>query len=316
MVQNKKQYYLYLTGVYLLLISTNVHAQDALALDTEKKELAFQTYLNISFLITILVIAVMLVIIWRKNKFIKENNQLLTEQKQKLEESSFLKDKIFSIISHDLRSPIAALTSVLSLLDQQNIDKDLFNTIKKGLGKQLSTLNFTLDNLLIWARSQMKGDTKPTFIEFEITEVIEQNCMLLQALAEQKSIQLVSSKRGDFKVLADKQQIDIIIRNLLLNAIKFTRENGLIEVLATKTDTTIVITITDNGIGMSKEQVSKLFNLKTHFTTPGTQKEKGTGLGLLICSEFAAVNNGKLIVESELGEGTSISLILPKPTYE
>lgn len=316
MVQNKKQYYLYLTGAYLLLISTNVHAQDALALDTEKKELAFQTYLNISFLITILVIAVMLVIIWRKNKFIKENNQLLTEQKQKLEESSFLKDKIFSIISHDLRSPIAALTSVLSLLDQQNIDKDLFNTIKKGLGKQLSTLNFTLDNLLIWARSQMKGDTKPTFIEFEITEVIEQNCMLLQALAEQKSIQLVSSKRGDFKVLADKQQIDIIIRNLLLNAIKFTRENGLIEVLATKTDTTIVITITDNGIGMSKEQVSKLFNLKTHFTTPGTQKEKGTGLGLLICSEFAAVNNGKLIVESELGEGTSISLILPKPTYE
>ena len=316
MVQNKKQYYLYLTGAYLLLISTNVHAQDALALDTEKKELAFQTYLNISFLITILVIAVMLVIIWRKNKFIKENNQLLTEQKQKLEESSFLKDKIFSIISHDLRSPIAALTSVLSLLDQQNIDKDLFNTIKKGLGKQLSTLNFTLDNLLIWARSQMKGDTKPTFIEFEITEVIEQNCMLLQALAEQKSIQLVSSKRGDFKVLADKQQIDIIIRNLLLNAIKFTRENGLIEVLATKTDTTIVITITDNGIGMSKEQVSKLFNLKTHFTTPGTQKEKGTGLGLLICSEFAAVNNGKLIVESELAEGTSISLILPKPSYE
>jgi len=316
MVQNIKHYYLYLIGACLLLISSNVHAQDALALETEKKQLSFQTYLNISFFITILVIAVMLIIIWRKNKFIKENNLLLTEQKQKLEESSFLKDKIFSIISHDLKSPIAALTSVLSLLDQQNIDQDLFNTIKKGLGKQLSSLNFTLDNLLFWARSQMKGDTKPIFVQFDITELVEQNCMLLQALAEQKSIQLVCGKKGDFTVLADKQQIDIIIRNLLLNAIKFTRENGLIEVHAAKTATHIVITITDNGIGMSKEQVGKLFNLKTHFSTPGTQKEKGTGLGLLICAEFAAVNKGKLIVESELGEGTSISLLLPKPTYE
>lgn len=282
--------------------------------ELEKKQIQFQTYLNISFVITILIIAVMLGIIWRKNNFINKNNELLTEQKQKLEESSFLKDKIFSIISHDLRSPIAALTSALPMLDQENIDPELFNSIKNGLGKQLSTLNFTIDNLLIWARSQMKGITKPEYTHFDITMVAEHNCLLLQALAQQKSIQLLCNLQGVFSVFADKQQIDILIRNLLLNAIKFTRENGLIEVHASETAESIILMVTDNGIGMSKEQVGNLFNVKTHFTTPGTQKEKGTGLGLLICMEFALANKGNLLVESEPGEGTSISLILPKPT--
>ncbi len=282
--------------------------------ELEEKQIQFQTYLNISFVITILIIAVMLGIIWRKNNLIKKSNQLLTEQKQKLEESSFLKDKIFSIISHDLRSPIAALTSALPMLDQENIDPELFNSIKNGLGKQLSSLSFTIDNLLIWARSQMKGITKPEYTHFDITMVAEHNCLLLQALAQQKSIQLLCNLQERSLVFADKQQIDILIRNLLLNAIKFTKENGLIEVHASETAASIVLMVTDNGIGMSKEQVGNLFNVKTHFTTPGTQKEKGTGLGLLICMEFALANKGNLLVESEPGEGTSISLILPKPT--
>jgi len=253
-----------------------------------------------------------IVIIWRKNKFKKKVNAELSVQKSILEESSVLKDKIFSIISHDLRSPIASLSAVLPLLDRNSLDEEVFNTIKKNISKQLSSLNFTLDNLLLWAKTQWKGSTPPNTISFAIAGTIENNIELLTPIAANKKIMLTATIDPDIHVWADKQQIDIIIRNLILNAIKFTNEKGLVVVNAKEMDEIVCITISDNGVGMTVDQLANLFQFKTHFTTPGTQKEKGTGLGLLLCKEYALLNNGDISLQTEPGEGTIVSLTLPK----
>ena len=207
---------------------------------------------------------------------------------------------------------IAALTSALPLLDRESIEPELFNYIKLSLEKQLNILSFTLDNLLVWAKSQMKGIIEPQRSVFDLSALTKNNIWFLYALAAQKNITLTSVVTENTFVFADKHQIDIIIRNLLLNAVKFTRKNGSIDLSSTGTAQKAVLKVTDNGVGMTQEQLGKLFNKKTHFTTPGTQKEKGTELGLLICSEFATANNCELKVESEIEKGTAISLILPK----
>jgi two-component system, sensor histidine kinase and response regulator len=269
--------------------------------------------LLVIFLIFLIVFATTsIVIIWRKNTFKKIINAELSAQKSILEESSVLKDKIFSIISHDLRSPIASLSAVLPLLDRNSLDEEVFNTIKKNISKQLSSLNFTLDNLLLWAKTQWKGSTPPNTISFTIAGIIENNVELLKPIAANKKIMLTATIDPDINVWADKQQIDIIIRNLILNAIKFTNEKGLVVVNAKEMDDIVCITISDNGVGMTVDQLANLFQFKTHFTTPGTQKEKGTGLGLLLCKEYALLNKGDINLQTEPGEGTIASLTLPK----
>lgn len=278
---------------------------------SEKKEM-LQTSLNISLAISAFIIGIMLFIIWRKNKIILGINKQLTTQKQALEEMLLLKDKIFSIISHDLRGPIASLGAVLPMLDPNSIDYTSYAALKNNLSKQVQSLNLTLENLLVWARNQMKGPSIPDKKPVHLHQLVDRNIDILLSMADQKKIQFTNAVPENCIAFLDLQHMDIILRNLLLNALKFTFENGFIIVKAVEEENNIILTITDNGIGMTKEQLGKLFQLKTHFTSQGTKNEKGTGLGLLICSEYASANNCLLKVESEKGEGTIISLILPK----
>lgn len=271
-----------------------------------------QTVLNISLGITVVVSIIMLLVIWRRNKYKQLTNKILTAQKKSLEETSVLKDKIFSIISHDLRSPIGSLSEVLPMLEPDSLDYETYQTLKNSLSKQVKSLTITLDNLLVWARTQMKGVTPPVKVIFNLYPLIYNNTTILMSMADQKRISLFNEVAQDCSVYADKQQIDIIVRNLLLNAFKFTYENGKVTIKTIETTDQVILTVTDNGMGMTEEQVGRLFQLKTHFTTPGTQKEKGTGLGLLVCAEYATANNCTLKVESEPQKGTTISLILPK----
>ncbi len=271
-------------------------------------------YTVLSFCLVMLVIAVliMLFVIWRKEKLNRLINKELNEQKKSLEEILLLKDKIFSIISHDLRGPIASLSAVLPMLEPESLDYESYAALKNNLVKQVKSLNLTLENLLIWARTQMKGKTLPDKKPVLLRELVERNMDIVMSMAEQKKIRLINEVAENCIALADIHHIDIIIRNLLLNAVKFTNQSGFVLAKATQDSTNIFLTITDNGIGMSKTQVDLLFQLKTHFTTQGTKNEKGTGLGLLVCSEYAQANDCILKIESEPGEGTIISLILPK----
>ncbi|WP_439505338.1 tetratricopeptide repeat-containing sensor histidine kinase [Sediminibacterium sp.] len=271
-----------------------------------------KTLLNFSLLITLVVIILMTFVIWRKNKYKTATNLLLRSQKKELEETILLKDKVFSIISHDLRSPIASLNAVLPMLDPETLDHETYQELKNNLSKQLQNLNYVLDNLLIWSRSQMNGVAQPDLKEINLQKQAGISIALLTGLAEQKKITIINEIESTLKFKADPQHFDVIIRNIILNGIKFTNEKGTIKLFSKMENDQIAICIEDNGIGMNPDQVNRLFQLKTHFTTLGTQKEKGTGLGLLICAEYAAINNWSIKVNSEIGRGTVFSLILSK----
>lgn len=280
----------------------------------QDKESQQKTFLNISLLITSLIFVIMLLVIWRKNKFKTATNLLLNQQKEVLEETLLLKDKVFSIVSHDLRSPIASLNAVLPMLDPDTLDKDTYNELKDKLTLQVQNLHYVLDNLLVWSRSRMKGIAGNESILFQLKKQTEYSVNLLKALAQQKGITIDNQIDDELYYMSDSQHYDIIIRNLILNAIKFTPEKGVIRLISEDQNNHIRIAVTDNGVGMTQDQINRLFQLKTHFTTPGTHKEKGTGLGLLICAEYAAANNWNIEVKSEPGKGSQFSLILPKNT--
>lgn len=278
----------------------------------QHKESQQKTFLNISLMITTIVFIIMLLVIWRKNKYKTATNLLLNKQKEELEETLLLKDKVFSIVSHDLRSPIASLNAVLPMLDPDTLDKDSYQELKDKLTLQVQNLHYVLDNLLIWSRSRMKGISGNENTRFQLKKQADFSVNLLKTLAQQKEINILNQIAENLYYTADSQHFDIIIRNLLLNAIKFTPVKGIIALSSEEDNNNIRISVTDNGIGMTQDQVGRLFQLKTHFTTPGTQKEKGTGLGLLICAEYAAANNWNIQVKSEPDKGSQFSLILPK----
>lgn len=271
-----------------------------------------KTILNFSLMITMLVVIVLLFNIWRKNKYKTATNLLLQSQKEELEETLLLKDKVFSIVSHDLRSPIASLNAVLPMLDPDSLDHETYHQLKLNLTKQVQNLNYVLDNLLIWSRSRMKGVETPELKEINLYKQASISLGLLKGLADQKEITIQNQINTGVSIKADPQHFDIIIRNILLNAIKFTHEKGQINLFSKIENDQLAICIEDNGVGMNPEQINRLFQLKTHFTTPGTQKEKGTGLGLLICAEYAAANNWEIKVESQIGKGTIFTIILAK----
>lgn len=271
-----------------------------------------KTILNFSLMITMLVVIVLLINIWRKNKYKTATNLLLQSQKVELEETLLLKDKVFSIVSHDLRSPIASLNAVLPMLDPDSLDHETYHQLKLNLTKQVQNLNYVLDNLLIWSRSRMKGVETPELKEINLYKQASISLGLLKGLADQKEISIQNQINTGVSIKADPQHFDIIIRNILLNAIKFTHEKGQINLFSKIENDQLAICIEDNGVGMNPEQINRLFQLKTHFTTPGTQKEKGTGLGLLICAEYAAANNWEIKVESQMGKGTIFTIILAK----
>lgn len=271
-----------------------------------------KTILNFSLIITMIVVTVLLINIWRKNKYKTATNLLLQTQKKELEETLLLKDRVFSIVSHDLRSPIASLNAVLPMLDPDSLDHETYHQLKLNLTKQVQNLNYVLDNLLIWSRSRMKGVDTPDLKDISLHKQAAISVGLLKGLADQKSIRVDNKINSSLSIKADPQHFDIIIRNFLLNAIKFTNEQGQIELYSKIENDQIAICIEDNGVGMNPEQINRLFQLKTHFTTPGTQKEKGTGLGLLICAEYAAANNWEIKVDSQIGKGTIFTIILAK----
>lgn len=283
--------------------------------EIQKEKINDQRMFTFLLLIVVGLVLALWFMSWRRNQFKQLVNKQLRQQKEELEQASFQKDKIFSILSHDLRTPIASLSSVLHLVEQQSLSEEAFAKIRSALGKQVSSLNTTLDNLLLWSRNQMGGvaDVRPA--EALVYDVVENNRHLLMGAASQKKIVINNEVPASVKVYADIHHMDIIMRNLLLNALKFTDEGGVVTIGCTETSDTITIAVTDTGVGMTAEQLDKLFKINTHFTTAGTKNEKGAGLGLLLCKEFVEANHGTLAVTSEPGNGSVFSVTLPKEKH-
>lgn len=235
---------------------------------------------------------------------------LLEKQKEELVELNGLKNKLFSIISHDLKSPMYALRTLFRNVKEYNLSA---KEIKELVPDVLNDLNYTIglmDNLLIWAKSQMQGHQvyKETI---DVTPLIEDVIHLLRLPAEAKQLSIQQHTEGSVYVYADKDMIHLVLRNLISNAIKFTPQCGTITVSAKENPSFTEVFVKDSGTGISPEEMQKI-NSASFYTTHGTAAESGTGLGLMLCKEFLSKNSGKLHIESEPGKGSTFSFTLPE----
>jgi signal transduction histidine kinase len=238
-------------------------------------------------------------------------NEKVAASEKSLKESNAIKDKFFSIIAHDLKGPLATITSFLQIMINYSDGFSEEERIKlaKDMHKSVSNLSALLENLLQWARSQM-GHIDFTPKKFPLSRSVQKTHDLLHARAAGKLIDLEIDVDKGIIVFADENMLDFVFRNLLSNALKFTNPGGKIQIKAKMKDQMVEVTVRDNGIGINEEDQSKLFRTDYHLTKPGTFKEEGTGLGLILCKEFVEKNGGKIWVESKPNEGTEFKFTL------
>jgi signal transduction histidine kinase len=248
----------------------------------------------------------------RSTRKLRIINQKVQEQNQQLQELNATKDKFFSIISHDLKGPLNSLTSFSGLLinHTDSLSKDEIQLLAKDLDKSVKNLFNLLENLLEWSRSQT-GNIEFKQERFDVASLLELNKQLLETQAQTKNITIVNENTRTLPVNVHKHSVNTVIRNLISNAIKFTPQGGKIVLSAKSSNNSLQISIADNGVGMSKEIMAKLFRIDTKITTKGTSDEKGTGLGLILCKDFIEKNGGKIWVESEVGKGSVFHFTLP-----
>ncbi len=234
-------------------------------------------------------------------------SKLQTEELKKLNN---LKDKIFSIIAHDLRGPLVNLSEVLKMISSDMITIEEFKTLSPKLSRDILYTTDLLENILHWSRSQLKGyGINKAYFDVRNMIINEVNYHLPSAAI--KNIHILHEVFPGLIVYADMLMIQIVVRNILNNSIKFCDEGCEITISAVyKANNQMMIIIQDNGQGMSKESIA-MFSKGTSVSTRGTKNEKGTGLGLLICKDFMERNNGKMVVTSEPGDGTIFKLYLP-----
>ncbi len=245
-----------------------------------------------------------------QNEALVANNLQIKKQSEDIEELNNLKDRLLAIISHDLRSPLKNLKAILGLLAAGNLSQEKFQTIIPALVKGVTTTLELVENLLFWSNAQLKG-THIVRKNFELYPLVQTQLQLFEKQASDKQIELLNEISPDMVVHADKNMIDLVLRNLVANAIKYCDQNKKVILSAKQLDNKIEINVTDNGMGISEENIQKVFKKKERFTTLGTNRESGTGLGLILCKDFVEKNNGTIGVESKEGEGARFWFTLP-----
>jgi signal transduction histidine kinase/tetratricopeptide (TPR) repeat protein len=243
------------------------------------------------------------------NHTISLENKSLLEETQNLENVINVKDKLFSIISHDLKDSLSSITGFINLLKDGSLTKEEFNSLIPELSENANNASLLLFNLLNWSKSQMQSlEPKPTL--FDVQEVFGEKVQLIDQRMEKKGITLMNNSLRDF-AYADRSMFEIVIQNLLANALKFCKEGDVVSITNHINNGSCIVSIADTGIGIPEENISKLFQ-STPFSTSGTNNEKGTGLGLPICKELIELNHGKIWVESMVNVGTTFYIELPK----
>ncbi|MBN2635001.1 MAG: hybrid sensor histidine kinase/response regulator [Prolixibacteraceae bacterium] len=237
----------------------------------------------------------------------------LKQAKQTLNEELQSKDKFFSIISHDLRGAFGIIMSFVDLIQNNReylSDAEVDELLNDIANTSKNTLEL-LENLLQWARSQT-GAIRYQPENLPLSVLLKDICEQHKHIAKAKDIELVTKSDNQHIVMADKNMIKLILRNLLVNALKYTNKNGRIELISDYQDDMIKVTVSDTGIGMEQQKIRNLFSLDTKVSTQGTANEQGYGLGLILTKEFIRINSGNIGVESQPGFGTKIWITLPK----
>jgi len=247
--------------------------------------------------------------IQRQKEEIEEKAELLKKQTSELTELNSLKNKLFSVIAHDLKTPMYALRNLFSHIQQHNLPAVEIRKLVPEVVKDLNYTTSLLENLLLWARSQMQSASIRKEV-IDISGLIGETLKLLHLQADEKKISVQDKTVDGCRVYADKDMINLVLRNLVSNAIKFTPEKGTITISLRQKKSMAEIFVQDTGIGISPEAMEKIKE-NAYFTTEGTSNEAGTGLGLMLCKEFISKNAGKLKISSEPGQGSTFSFTIP-----
>jgi PAS domain S-box-containing protein len=244
----------------------------------------------------------------------KTAQEELRKSEEKLKEFVVAKDKFFSIISHDLRSPFSNIVSLSELMadEQSHFTIDEYKQYARALNKTATTTFDLLENLLEWSRFQ-QGIIPFNPETIQIEPFFERFLVLVEGLAEKKNIEIKVQCKQCPCVFADKEMLNSILRNMLSNAIKFSHEGGIVEVSATQEiNGSVLFSVRDYGIGIPHNLISKLFNIAEKVSRPGTHGEPSTGLGLIMCKEFVEKHGGRIWAESEEGKGSNFSFTIPE----
>lgn len=271
----------------------------------------------IIFLIALSTLVLLLIVLlFRNNKFYKNlNKRLQLQQKdldrknEELEDLNSLKNKLFSVLAHDIRSPLASVEGFLSIIGDDTLDELTRKEMIGKLKKQLNATDDLLSSIVTWAKTQLNG-VKIVKVDLDLKELLDFEIEKAIPLAKDKDIEIRNLGDCNRILSTDSGVLSLIIRNLLNNAIKFTKKGGEIKISCTELNGLLKLSIADNGIGMSQNKLESLFT-STSKNTLGTNKEKGFGLGLMLCYDFAKKLNAELVVESELGLGSTFTLVFP-----
>lgn len=292
------------TKLLMLETQNNFRKEQFRIKEENEKKLERQKLITAFAIILLISTGIILFLIRRNIKTQKAaNNELIKINK--------IKDKVFSIVGHDLKTPISTLQELLELYRNKAISATEIAEMTPRLKNNVDHSAFTLNNLLLWAENQMHGvKTSPEYVNVKeaVTEIIG----LYQEQIEQKEIIIDCQIPINFLAFTDPEHLNIILRNIILNAIKYSKKKGVISFYGKQMERQIIFSVCDDGIGMSKKLVDNILQNDNITSNPGTLNEKGTGLGLNICIDLLVANNGNLQIESEPENGSCFKVQLPK----
>lgn len=245
-------------------------------------------------------------------KMRKEAEKKLIEYTEELKEINIAKDKFYSIISHDLKSPFQGLLSYAEMLydEYDSLSDDIKKEIVKGIRNSSKNIYSLLINLLEWSRLQT-NKIKVELVKINLKNKVDEILNLHSANAARKNISLKNEVDNNAIIYADDYMLSSVLHNLVSNAVKFTKDNGKVYVKSEFSQNGVEISVHDTGIGIAAENLQQLFKIGTHYTTKGTYSENGTGLGLLLCKEMVEKHGGNISVESKLNEGSIFKIFIP-----
>lgn len=286
--------------------------------ESEKQEarIKFQNILVVSIIVVLILVSVLAFLSYKNSLIRKKSISLLEQQKAEIEVKNLelrklnqIKNKLFSVISHEVRNPLNSLLGTVELLTSGYLSTEEFFKLSGDLKQKVNQTTIFLNNLLIWAKSQMDG-MKAKKEKFILSGLINDMLDILKEQADMKGVEIERNFKDEIDVKADKNMIGIVVKNLISNAIKFTNKGEKVVIDAKRNGKFAIINVSDHGVGISDDNKKKIFGDET-FSTMGTAQEVGTGLGLVLSKNFVEENGGKLWLESEEGRGSTFSFTIP-----
>lgn len=228
---------------------------------------------------------------------------------QELTNANLLREKLLSILSHDMKGPLNSLRGVIDIYKKGGLSDSELKILTSSIEENLNSTSLLMENILLWNSSQLKG-VKTNFSEIDLRQLVDEHFNIFKSIADKKNISLINLAESD-EVKSDRQILSLVLRNLIANAIKFSFENGRIEISSSRNENGFVIQIKDNGKGMEQKVAESLFLSDEVISTTGTHLEKGTGLGLALCYDYLRYLDGEISVQSELNKGSVFTIRIP-----